>query len=212
MHDDRLKGLIPEIMEAISAYFTPMLNIMYSVQSDLYQHLYASVYEYATSQGLTNTDNLVEECNASYDPIRQRVESEIKSLREGKIARIPVGEFTGKQGMFARKSSGSLPPSRPTKSTPLRLLQHTHLKDRKSINLFRNLPLHQPVHLPFSPQTQTIVRIPMGEVVLHHLRQSIVMQRKRRNHLHHHLQNRVYLQNQNLSLRSMILQAKVRVI
>ena len=118
MHDDRLKGLIPEIMEAISAYFTPMLNIMYSVQSDLYQHLYASVYEYATSQGLTNTDNLVEECNASYDPIRQRVESEIKSLREGKIARIPVGEFTGKQGMFARKSSGSLPPSRPTKSTP----------------------------------------------------------------------------------------------
>jgi amphiphysin len=115
MHDERLKGLIPSIMDTISAFFSPMLNTMYAVQSDLYQHLYASVYEYATSQGLSNTDNLVEECGSLYEPIRQKVESEIKSLREGKIARIPVGEFTGKPGLFGRKPS-SLPPVRPMKS------------------------------------------------------------------------------------------------
>ena len=116
MHDERLKGLIPSIMDAISSFFAPMLETMYAVQSDLYQHLYASVYEYATSQGLSNTDNLVEECNSKYEPIRQRAESEIKSLREGKIARTPVGEFTGKAGLLGRKSSSSLAPVRPTKS------------------------------------------------------------------------------------------------
>jgi len=114
MHDERLKGLIPSIMDAISSFFAPMLETMYAVQSDLYQHLYASVYEYATSQGLSNTDNLVEECNSLYEPIRQKAESEIKSLREGKIARTPFGEFAGKPA-FGRKSS-SLPPVRPTKS------------------------------------------------------------------------------------------------
>ena len=116
MHDERLKGLIPSIMDAISAFFAPMLNTMYAIQSDLYQHLYASVYEYATSQGLSNTDNLVDECDSQYEPIRQRAESEIKSLREGKIGRTPVGEYTGKSGQFGRKSSSSLPPVRPTKS------------------------------------------------------------------------------------------------
>ena len=105
-------------MDAISDFFAPMLSTMYSIQSDLYQHLYASVYEYATSQGLSNTENLVDECNSLYEPIRQRAENEIKSLREGKIARTPVGEYTGKSGMFARKSSSSLPPNRPTKTTP----------------------------------------------------------------------------------------------
>ena len=118
MHDERLKGLIPSIMDAISAFFEPMLTTMYAVQSDLYQHLYASIYEYATSQGLSNTDNIVEECNSLYEPIRQRAESEIKSLREGKIARTPVGDFSGKPGLFARKSSSSIPPVRPTKATP----------------------------------------------------------------------------------------------
>src|SRR5271154_5672287 len=100
MHDEKMKDLIPSIMEAISAFFTPMLNTMYAIQSDLFQHLYASVHEYATSQGLTNTEELVEECTSSYEPVRQRAESEIKSLREGKIARIPVGESTGKSGLF----------------------------------------------------------------------------------------------------------------
>jgi amphiphysin len=104
-------------MDAISAFFAPMLNTMYAVQSDLYQHLYASIYEYATSQGLSNTDNLVEECNSLYEPIRQKAESEIKSLREGKIGRTPVGEFSGKPGLLGRKSSSSLPPARPTKPT-----------------------------------------------------------------------------------------------
>jgi amphiphysin len=106
MHDEKMKDLIPSIMDAISAFFAPMLNIMYAIQADLFQHLYASVYEYATAQGLTNTENLVEECNSLYEPMRQRAESEIKSLREGKVARTPFGE-TGKPGMFARKSSTS---------------------------------------------------------------------------------------------------------
>src|SRR6202030_2198930 len=120
MHDERLKELIPSIMESISAFFTPMLSTMYSVQADLYQHLYASVYEYATSQGLTDTENLVDELNSSYEPIRQRAETEIKSLREGKIARTPLGDHT-KPGLFGRKSSSSVPSiNRPssTKSTP----------------------------------------------------------------------------------------------
>src|SRR5277367_2155141 len=114
MHDEKMKDLIPSIMDAISAFFAPMLNIMYAIQADLFQHLYASVYEYATAQGLTNTENLVEECNSLYEPMRQRAETEIKSLREGKVARTPFGE-TGKPGLFARKSSSSLPTtSRPS--------------------------------------------------------------------------------------------------
>ena len=118
MHDEKMKDLIPSIMDAISAFFTPMLNTMYAIQADLFQHLYASVYEYATSQGLTETENLVEECNALYEPMRQRAESEIKSLREGKVARTPFGE-TGKPGMFARKSSSSTATtSRPSGSKP----------------------------------------------------------------------------------------------
>ena len=120
MHDERLKDMIPSIMEAISAFFAPMLTTMYSVQSDLYQHLYASVYEYATAQGLTDTDNVVEECTSLYEPIRQRAESEIKSLREGKIARTPMGDTGAKPGMFGRKPSTSMIPSinRPSSTKP----------------------------------------------------------------------------------------------
>jgi amphiphysin len=117
MHDERMKELIPSILEAISSFFTPMLYTMYSIQSDLYQHLYASIYEYATSQGLTDTDALVEEWTSLYEPVRERAESEIKSLREGKIGKTPVGGYTGKTGVFARKSSSSLVPNRPTKTT-----------------------------------------------------------------------------------------------
>lgn len=116
MHDEKMRDLIPSIMDAISAFFAPMLNTMYAIQADLFQHLYASVYEYATSQGLTETENLVEECNSLYEPMRQRAETEIKSLREGKVARTPFGD-TGKPGMFARKSSSSVPTtSRPSVS------------------------------------------------------------------------------------------------
>jgi amphiphysin len=118
MHDERLKGLIPSIMESISAFFGPILDTMYAIQSDLYQHLYASVYEYATSQGLTNTENLVDEYNSLYEPTRQRAETEIKSLREGKTARTPVGEYTGKSGMFGRKSSSSAPIKSPPPPPP----------------------------------------------------------------------------------------------
>jgi amphiphysin len=118
MHDERMKEIIPSIMESISAFFSPILNTMYSIQSDLYQHLYASVYEYATSQGLTDTENVVEECTALYDPIRQRAETEIKSLREGKTSRTPIGESSSKPGLFGRKSSTSstsiLRPTKPT--------------------------------------------------------------------------------------------------
>jgi len=80
---------------------------MYSLQLDLFQHIYASVHEYALSQGLTNTDSVVEDCTQLYEPVRQRAETEIKSLREGKIAKIPVGGTAGmaKPGLFARKSS-----------------------------------------------------------------------------------------------------------
>jgi amphiphysin len=141
MHDERLRGVIPSIMEAISDFFTPMLNTMYAIQSDLFQHLYASVYEYATSQGLTNTDDLVEECTSMYEPVRQRAESEIKSLREGKIARTPMGESTGKAGMFARRSSNSLPSSRPTKSAPPPPPPYTpHAEERTSKKLQKPPP------------------------------------------------------------------------
>jgi amphiphysin len=108
MHDERLKDMIPSIMESISAFFAPILNTMYSAQIDLYQHLYATVYDYATAQGLTNTDTVVEDCQELYEPIRQRAESEVKSLREGKIAKTPVGESGGKPGIFGgRKLSSS---------------------------------------------------------------------------------------------------------
>jgi amphiphysin len=119
MHDERMRELIPSIIESISGFFVPILNTMYAIQSDLYQHLYASVYEYATDQGLSNTDYIVEELSALFDPIRERAETEVKSLREGKIARTPYGESNGKSGLFGRKSSGSLPVNRPsTKSAP----------------------------------------------------------------------------------------------
>ena len=107
MHDEKMKGMIPLILDAISAFFAPMLNNMYCIQADLFQHLYASVYEYATSQGLTNTENIVDECNSIYEPIRERAETEIRSLREGKIARTPFGD-AGKPGLFGRKSSSSI--------------------------------------------------------------------------------------------------------
>jgi amphiphysin len=119
MHDERMREMIPSILETISAFFVPMMNTMYAIQSDLYQHLYASVYEYATAQGLSNIDDIIDECTTMFDPVRQRAETEIKSLREGKIARTPYGEPNGKSGLFGRKSSGSVPVTRPsTKSTP----------------------------------------------------------------------------------------------
>jgi len=106
MHDERLKAMIP-----------PILDIMYSIQTDLYQHLYASVHEYATSHGLTNTDDVVEEWVARYDPIRIKGETDIKVLREGKTARTPIGEPPSKPGLFGRKSSSTVP-TRPTSSKP----------------------------------------------------------------------------------------------
>ena len=115
MHDERMRELIPSIVDCISNFTVPIMNTMYSIQCDLYQHLYASFYEYATAQGLSKTDDLVEECLALYEPIRQKVEWEVKSLREGKTARIPMGESTGKSVLFSRKPS--MPPTRPTTKT-----------------------------------------------------------------------------------------------
>src|ERR1700737_4370601 len=146
MHDERLKDMIPSIMGSISAFFAPILNTMYSAQIYLYQHLYATVYDYATAKGLTNTDTVVEECQELYEPIRQRAESEVKSLREGKIAKTPVGESGGKPGMFGgRKLSSSntstiskssstsapppyshKPPPPPSGQPPPNSLQNTH--------------------------------------------------------------------------------------
>src|SRR5579862_565643 len=103
MHDEKMKELIPSIIESISSFFGPMMSTMYAVQLDLYQHLYASVYEYATSQGLNATENVVEDFLAAFEPVRQKTENEIKSLREGKISRTPMGEHTSKPGLFTRK-------------------------------------------------------------------------------------------------------------
>jgi len=106
MHDDKLKDLIPSILDSISSFFQPILHILYSIQLSLYQHLYASVHEYAVSQGLSNTDSVVDDCLHMYEPVRQKAETEIKSLREGKTAKIPVGETgMGKPGLFGRKGS-----------------------------------------------------------------------------------------------------------
>jgi amphiphysin len=108
MHDEKMKETIPLIVECICSFFGPIMNTMYAIQVDLYQHLYASAYEYATSQGLNNIDNVVDECQSVYGPIRQRVESEIKSLREGKIAKTPLGNSGGSRSiLFSRKSSSS---------------------------------------------------------------------------------------------------------
>jgi amphiphysin len=108
MHDEEISQKIPLIMDAISTFFTPILSTMYAVQSDLYQHLYASVHEYATSQGLTETDSVVEEFVERYEPKRQEAEGSIKSVREGKTGKTPYGEANiSKPGIFARKSSGS---------------------------------------------------------------------------------------------------------
>jgi amphiphysin len=108
MHDEKMTDAIPVVVELISTFFNPIMNTMYAVQIDLYQHLYASVYEYATSQGLNNTDNVVDECQALYEPIRQRAESEIKSLREGKIAKTPGRDSNGSRpGLYSRKSSAN---------------------------------------------------------------------------------------------------------
>jgi len=116
-HDERMKEKIPQIIESIASFFGPIMNTMYAVQSDLYQHLYASVHEYATSQGLNNTDTVVEECLALFEPVRQKAETEVKSLREGKIARTPMGGPVSKPGLFTRKSSGASVPSSKTKPT-----------------------------------------------------------------------------------------------
>jgi hypothetical protein len=108
MHDERMRGLLPQVMESISSFCEPILQTMYALQTDLYQHLYASVHEFATAQSLLDTDTIVDDLTRQYEPIRQHAESEIKSLREGKIARTPVGETGGKPGIFTRKSSSSL--------------------------------------------------------------------------------------------------------
>jgi amphiphysin len=148
MHDERLKEMIPSIMETISAFFAPMLTTVYSVQSDLYQHLYASVYEYATSQGLVDIDNVVEEFSALYEQIRQRAETEIKSLRDGKAARIPMGETGAKPGIFARKSSSSMMPSlnrtssnKPTSTPPPSYSPQLDTR-KSSSSLHKSPPLH----------------------------------------------------------------------
>lgn len=119
MHDERMKELIPSIMESISMFFSPILNTLYSAQIDLYQNLYAAVHEYATTQGLTNTATVVEDCQELWEPIRQRTESEVKSLREGKVARTPVGDSGARPGIFGRKSSTSVvPPAAPPPYSP----------------------------------------------------------------------------------------------
>jgi amphiphysin len=110
MHDERMKELIPSIMDSISAFFAPILNTLYSAQIDLYQNLYVSVHEYATAQGLTNTATVVEDCQELFEPMRQRAESEVKSLREGKVAKTPMGDHS-KPGLFGRKSSTSVIPA-----------------------------------------------------------------------------------------------------
>jgi len=107
MHDERMRGLLPQTMDSISSFFAPIMETMYAIQADLYQHLYASIYEFATTQGLLDTDAIVDDCVAKYEPIRQHTESEIRSLKEGKVARTPMGE-SGKPGLFSRKSSSSL--------------------------------------------------------------------------------------------------------
>ena len=159
MHDERMREMIPSILEGISGFFVPILNTMYAIQTDLYQHLYASVYEYATAQGLSNIDDIVEECTAMYDPVRQRAESEIKSLREGKIARTPYGESNGKSGLFGRKSSGSAPVSRPsTKSAPPPPPPYTpQVEARKSSSGIQKIPPPPPPSAPvplLTPQPQ----------------------------------------------------------
>ena len=117
MHNEELTAKIPLIMDAISNFFTPMLSTMYAVQINLYQHIYASVHEYATSQGLTSTDNVVEEFESRFEPKRLEIEGSVKSLREGKIAKTPYGEGnSGKPGLFSRKSSASVPTVKPTPS------------------------------------------------------------------------------------------------
>jgi amphiphysin len=110
--------MIPRIVDSISSFFGPMMNTMYAVQADLYQHLYASVHEYATSQGLNQTENVVDECLASFEPMRQKAENEIKSLREGKVARTPMGGGLSKPGLFTRKSSASSASSRASSLKP----------------------------------------------------------------------------------------------
>ena len=106
-----MTGLLPQIMDSISSFFQPIMETMFAIQTDLYQHLYASMHEFVTAQGLLDTDTIVDDCVAKYEPIRQHAESEIRSLREGKVARTPMGE-SGKPGMFSRKSSSSLSATR----------------------------------------------------------------------------------------------------
>jgi amphiphysin len=140
MRDERMKELIPSILESISAFFAPILNIMYSIQSDLFQHLYASVYEYANAQGHSNTDDLVEECFALYEPIRQKAETEIKSLREGKTGRTPMGEGTGRSGLFGRKPSASVPAARPSTFKSTATAPASPIESRKSSSTNNHKP------------------------------------------------------------------------
>jgi amphiphysin len=143
MHDEKLKDLIPSILDSISSFFHPILQTLYSIQLSLYQHLYASLHEYAVSQGLSNTDSVVDECLHMYEPVRQKAETEIKSLREGKTAKIPVGETgMGKPGLFARRTSQgtglgglgkSKPPPPPPPAAPPAYSTHDTGSQRPSI-------------------------------------------------------------------------------
>jgi amphiphysin len=118
MHDERMRTILPQIMDSLSAFLVPLMETMYAIQTDLYQHLYASMHEFATAQNLLDTDSIVDDCTTKYEPVRQHAESEIRSLREGKVARTPMGE-TGKPGMFARKSTTSMPAGKTGKTPPV---------------------------------------------------------------------------------------------
>lgn len=118
MHDDRMRTVLPQIMDSLSAFLAPIMETMYAIQTDLYQHLYASIHEFATAQNLLDTDSIVDDCTTKYEPIRQHTESEIRSLREGKVARTPMGD-TGKPGLFTRKLSSSVSVGKTGKTPPL---------------------------------------------------------------------------------------------
>jgi amphiphysin len=118
MHDERLKETIPAISECVSEFFEPIMSTFYSIQSEIYQHLYNSVKEYANDHHLSKTDDLEEECYGLFEPIRDSVERDIPIIREGKTAQTPMGQQEAKPGLFGRISNPiSRPASKSVSST-----------------------------------------------------------------------------------------------
>lgn len=131
--DDRLKKMVPPVLDALSILLPDLLAIQIMIQHAMVGHLYTVLHEYCQTHNLPSpapsVEIIVSAFEAEYTPLRQDIETNFKMIANGKAVHQPMSLPDKKQGTvtglglrntFQRKTSNQGSP-KPANSSQLQL-------------------------------------------------------------------------------------------